>query len=73
MLGVRDLCRPERPAGGHAEYDVTLTLHYDQHSILPLEPVTFSMDSPPFGLATGHSSRPVGVEQSRLPKDLKSA
>ena len=52
----------------HGEYDVVLTLHYNEGSTLPLGDVKLSIDGPACGLAPG--VRPLGrrpVERTRLP------
>jgi hypothetical protein len=53
----------------HAEYDVTLTVHYNEHSTLPLGRVRLGIDSPACGLAPAtRPARPVRVHRTRLPK-----
>ena len=53
----------------HAEYDVTLTLHYNEHSTLPLGQLRLSIDSPACGLAPAtRPARPVRVHRTRLPR-----
>ena len=53
----------------HAEYDVTLTLHYNEHGTLPLGQLRLSIDSPACGLAPAtRPARPVRVHRTRLPR-----
>src|SRR2546422_7561014 len=53
----------------HAEYDVTLTLHYNEHSTLPLGQLRLGIDSPACGLAPAtRPARPVRVHRTPPPR-----
>ncbi|HYT99652.1 MAG TPA: hypothetical protein VEK85_04710 [Gemmatimonadales bacterium] len=53
----------------HGEYDIALTLRYNEGATLPLGHVELSIDRPACGLAPGgRPARPMRVERLRLPK-----